>query len=209
MSLAPETRASLILRLQDSQDSDAWTDFVEIYEPLLLALCRKFAMQDSDAVEATQEILLRLSQVVGQWKSKEQEEGSFRGWLYRVSRNVIVRFLQKKRRGELAIGSSDIYRLVNQSPDPSCEETIEFDLEFRRRVFNWACHQIQNEVQPKTWQAFWKTQIEKLSVETAAEQLSMSAGSIYIARSRVMKKLRETVQRQIDVQWKDFDETPL
>ena len=204
MTVTPDTRASLILRLKDRHDNHAWSTFVEIYQPLFKRLCMRANMQPADAHEATQEILLHLSNVVEKW-DPDKELGSFRGWLHQVSKNVVVRFLQNKNRRLLITGKSDIHQLLNECPDPTVKQTRDFDIEFRRRVFGWACDQLQNEFRHQTWQAFLQTQVMRNDIETVAKELGLSVGAVYVARSRVMKRLREIVQKQIDTDWNQFE----
>ena len=90
---APETRPSLILRLRNLDDVQAWNEFTEIYEPLVFRLARKLGMQHAAALEAKQEVLLHLAKAIESWQP--QTGGTFRGWLYRVARNVMLRHAER------------------------------------------------------------------------------------------------------------------
>ena len=208
MNLNPDTRASLILRLRDSDDQAAWNEFVQIYEPLILRLTSRFGMQPADASEATQEVLLQITKVVEKW-SPDRSKGTFRGWLSTVARNVITRFLQRQKsfanKNGIAIGDTAFHESIKQIPEHSELDSETYDLEFRRQVFAWAIGEVKKRFNETTWKAFWLTQIENFDVAHAAHQLNISTGAVYIGRSRIMKSLRELVQRQIDDGWQAFE----
>jgi DNA-directed RNA polymerase specialized sigma24 family protein len=86
MTLTPSTRASLLLRLRDPQDHEAWLEFLTIYEPVTYRLLRRGGLQDADALDVMQELFLAVSRSIDRW-DPAKEKGSFRGWLRRVARN--------------------------------------------------------------------------------------------------------------------------
>ncbi len=190
----PETRPSLILRLRDSRDAEAWQEFVTIYEPLVYRLARGKGLQDADAQELVQDVMVAVSRAVENWVP-DAERGKFRYWLFRIARNLIINFLTRKKFRPLGTGDSRIAEWLDQQCDPACEESVVFDLEFRREVFRWAAAQVQEAVREATWKAFWRSTVDDRPVEAVAAELEMTVGSVYIARSRVMARLRETVQQ--------------
>lgn len=202
MDNVPNTRHSLLLRLRGGQDAEAWSEFVAIYEPLVYRLVRKRGFQHADALELTQEVLLAVTRSIDRWDTDPQR-GSFRGWLSRVSRNLMVNLLVNQRRHPRGVGDTDFQRLLAAHVDPVCEESREYELEHRRGQFRWAAARIRGEFRPATWQAFWKTCVEGLSVPRVSHELGMSAGAIYVARSRVMARLREFVSDMRDGQESD------
>jgi RNA polymerase sigma-70 factor (ECF subfamily) len=193
MMTAPETRPSLLLRLRDVSNQSAWEEFLEIYEPLILRLARQRGLQDADAREVTQEVLLSVAKAVGRWDTNPAH-GSFRGWLSTITRNLVVNFLIRQGRHPRGTGDSDFGRWLNQVPAADCDESLLFDLERRRQLFLWAASEIETEFRSETWRAFWETSVVGRSVGEIASELKMSVGAVYVARSRVMKRLREKVQ---------------
>jgi RNA polymerase sigma factor (sigma-70 family) len=194
MDDAPKTRPSLLLRIRNTEDAGAWSEFVAIYEPLVYRLARRKGLQHADALELGQEVLLTVSKSIDRWKP-DPACGSFRGWLGRVTRNLIINLLIKQRRHPQAIGDTDFQRLLADVAEPAPEESAVFDLEYRRSVFRWAASQIQGEFRPATWQAFWRTCVEGRAVRDVAQELELSVGAVYVARSRVMARLHACVEQ--------------
>jgi RNA polymerase sigma-70 factor (ECF subfamily) len=192
MTFSPTTRASLLLRLRDSQDHEAWVEFVALYESVVYRLLRKSGLQDADSRELMQEFFLTVSRNIERW-DPDRERGSFRGWLRRVTRNLVINWLRRQQRQGVVVGGADMQELLESLPANAEPETIEFDRELRRAVFHQASEQVRGEVSPKSWQAFWETGVAGVSASEAGRKLGMSAGAVRVARCRVVARLREVV----------------
>lgn len=188
----PETQYSLIARLTDTQDVAAWDQFVSIYEPLVYRLARTKGMQDADAREIVQEVLVAVSGAVERWEP-DPERGRFRDWLFRIARNLMIKFLTRRKYRPLGSGDSGIATLLDQTVDPSPDATALFDLEYQREVYRWAAERVQEQVRDSTWQAFSMTTIDGRAIADVAHELNMSIGAIYIACSRVRSRLRDLI----------------
>ena len=193
MSVSPETRSSLIARLADVGDNDAWREFVSLYEPFIYRQARRYGLQHADARELVQEVLIAVCRAVSRF-TVDRKRGRFRTWLYAVGRNVSVRHLQRIRAMDRASGDTHIRAAIAETADPRSVESREFDTELKRHAFLWVAKNVCDEFEPKTWRAFWNTAVENHSIQNTAEALGLSVGAVYIARTRVMARLRSRVQ---------------
>jgi RNA polymerase sigma factor (sigma-70 family) len=187
----PETRASLIVRLQADDDQAAWAEFVEIYRPVVYRLARRKGLQDADADDLVQQVLAAVAGAVRRWQP-DAERGRFRAWLNRIAHNRIVNALTR-RTPDRAAGGLAVAELLADRPAPDGPDSALLRIEWRREVFQWAARQIRGEFQPDTWQAFWQTAVEGQSIAAVAADLGKGMGAVYTARGRVMRRLREKI----------------
>lgn len=185
-----ETQKTLIHRIRDTGDASAWNEFFELYQPLLFNFFLSRGLDHDDAGDVSQTVLQRISKAAPGFQY-DPGKGKFRSWLFHIARNELNRFFAKNARsresttsnGELPAGGGEV------SPEL---EAAWID-EYRHRIFTWACRQVKPTVSESAWQAFWKTAIDGESAEAVAESLDLKLGSVYVAKSRVIKRLRECV----------------
>jgi len=189
---APGTRPSLLLRLQGGCDERAWAEFLAIYEPLLLRLMRSRGLQDSDACDTTQQVLLRISEAIERYQP-DGADASFRRWMFRVARNVVISFLTQQSKQPTVLASNQIADALDATRNDSAESCL-FDGEYQQQVLAWATEQVRREFRDTTWQAFVETGIHERPIADVARELNMSPGSIYVARSRIIARLRLKVE---------------
>jgi RNA polymerase sigma-70 factor (ECF subfamily) len=186
----PTTRYALLARLRAPGDQAAWAEFVALYEPLVYRLARRRGLQDADAEDLCQEVFRAVAGAVGRW---DPAGGSFRGWLLRVARNLLVNLLARQRRHPRGSGDSAVQALLAERPGPDPDASALFDAEYARRLFEWAAEAVRGEFTRKTWEAFRLTAVEGRKAAAAAAELGMTAGAVYVARSRVLARLRAKV----------------
>lgn len=192
MSAPPLTRASLLVRLKDPNDSGAWTEFVRLYASVVYGFARKRGLQDADAADLMQEVLRSVSNAVGRLEY-DPRKGTFRGWLYSITRNKIFNFLEAGRRHVRGSGDSQLQQRLQELPNRDLDDD-DWDREYDRKVFAWAAERVQPEFQASTWKAFWLTAVEGRDAQDAGKQLGLSPGAVYVAKSRVLARLREEIR---------------
>lgn len=189
MSLAPETRITLIQRLQHGGDDTAWEEFATIYRPVIVRLALRRQLQPADAEDVAQQVLLAVSRNIDKWKV-DPARARFRTWLQMVIRNAIINAFSRKP-WDQACGGTTAVRNLSHLADG--EEMNWFDAEWRQETFRWAAAQIRTEFEPGTWIAFWETAIEGVSAKEAAEKTGKTIGAVYIARTRVMQRIKQKI----------------
>ena len=189
----PETRASLILRLQDAEDVAAWEEFVGIYSPVIFRVAIGHGFQAADAENVVQEVLLAVARSVTQWLART-DRGSFRAWLLRIARNQAFDLINARATRTLGTDGRDAEQLMAGLRAKADLSSV-LDFEYERAVFQWAADQVRDSVAEHTWQAFWFTRVEGLSVGETARKLNLRPGNIYFARSRVMARIKELVKQ--------------
>jgi len=200
MGQSPTTRESLLVRIRASDDGEAWSQFVEIYGPLVYDYGRRHGLQDADAADLTQEVLRAVAVAAGGF-AYDPRKGSFRGWLFSVARTKRIDLGERLARQAGGSGDSTVAESLEAIPDRSDDtEEAEWRRAYRQRLFDWAAEQIRGEFQESTWQAFWRTAVRGSSPANVAIDLGLTAGAVYTARCRVLARLREQIeQAQCDV----------
>jgi RNA polymerase sigma factor (sigma-70 family) len=193
MADTPTTRPSLLVRLRDPRDEQAWAEFVAIYTPLIDRLARSRGLQAADGADLAQEAFRAVAAAIDGW-DPDPARGSFRGWLFRIARNRAINLLRARGRQVPGSGDSNVMERLEQQPAPDDREEIAFDAEYRRCLFDRAAERVRGEFRKTTWRAFWETAVEGREASLVAAEIGLSVGSVYVARSRVMARLRAEVE---------------
>jgi RNA polymerase sigma-70 factor (ECF subfamily) len=189
----PDTRHSLLVRLGDRADHEAWAEFVELYEPAVYRLARSRGLQHADALDLVQDVLAAVAGAIDRWEP-DPARGRFRSWLFRIARNMAVNALRRGGRGR-GSGDSGVNELLQEIPAAAEPDATRFELEFRREAFLRAADRLRDETSATAWQAFWLTAVEGMGVDEAARRLEITVGALYAARSRVLARLRKQVEQ--------------
>jgi RNA polymerase sigma-70 factor (ECF subfamily) len=187
------TRPSLLIRVRDSADADAWHEFVALYGPLVYRFARKQGLQDADAADLAQTVLHGMIEGIRRLEY-DPRKGSFRSWLYRVVRNHLSKFHAVRKRSLTVSGGSEAHRLLEDIAAGDAETTELWDREFERQVFLWASERVRGRFEASSWQAFWQTAVEGRDASEIAESLGMTVGSIYTAKSRILDRIRKEIR---------------
>jgi RNA polymerase sigma-70 factor (ECF subfamily) len=194
MTDSTATRPSLLLRLRDARDRQAWEEFVEVYAPLVYGFARKHGLQDADAADLTQEVLQAVSAGVGRL-DYDPRRGSFRGWLFTLVRNRLRNALARQRRECRGSGDTAAQLALEACPAPEQSPLALWEQEYEERLFAWAAGQVRDTVQDSTWRAFWLTAVEGKSGKEVAEFLGLTTAAVYLAKRRVLTRLKEEIAR--------------
>jgi RNA polymerase sigma-70 factor (ECF subfamily) len=124
----------------------------------------------------------------------DPRRGSFRGWLFTIVRSQLLNLRRRKHEFGQGSGDSSIQRRLEEEPAPD-QEAAAWEAEYQQRLFAWAVEQVQPQVRPATWQAFWQTAVEGQPAREVAASLSLSVASVYLARSRVMARLKAILEQ--------------
>jgi RNA polymerase sigma factor (sigma-70 family) len=192
MAEIPPTRASLLARLRDLHDEAAWTEFVQLYAPLVYGYARKQGLQDADAADLSQEVLSSVANSVGRLEY-DPRRGSFRNWLFTIVRRRLSSFWSAGEKRSCRSGDPTTQELLELCPAANGAEA-QWQAEWEDRLFRWACEQVRKDVTETTWQAFWRTALMAESGKQVAADLGLSVAAVYRARSRVLARLKELVQ---------------
>jgi RNA polymerase sigma-70 factor (ECF subfamily) len=192
MVLAPTTQLNLLVRLRNARDSAAWAQFVTLYAPVIYGYARKHGLQDADADDLSQEVFRAVACAVGTL-DYDPRRGTFRGWLFTVARNLIRTFAIARKRRSRIVGALVAPDGLDAFPAPS-DAQYRWEQEDEQRLFAWAAEQVRGTVQEATWQAFWQTAVEGKEAKQVAQDLGISVGALYVARSRVLARLKDRVR---------------
>lgn len=175
------TSASLLARLKEPQDEQAWQRFVDLYVPVLYAWTYRLGLRGEEAADLIQEILLLLVQQLPLLEYDPQR--SFRAWLRTVT-------LNKWRESRRRVHSPD-----NDVPLPEDlaeqEDAPFWEIELRQHLMGRAIQIMESDFQPTTWQAFWACVVEGEPAEKVAQQLHLSTNAVHLAKFRVLRRLRQ------------------
>ena len=188
MAEAPSTHPSLLRRLRDLRDREAWRLFVEAYAPAVYQYARGQGLQDADAADVTQEVLRGVVGAMDRFVY-DPAAGTFRGWLFTHARRRVADFL--RGRGAAPVGADD--GVLRNIPAPDAEDESRWDDSIRGRLLAVAMRQVQVDVSPTTWKAFEATALRGRPGKQAAAELGLSVAAVYLARGRVLARLKEIV----------------
>ncbi|MCA9061850.1 MAG: sigma-70 family RNA polymerase sigma factor [Planctomycetaceae bacterium] len=194
--MPPQTRQSLILRLANDRDETAWRAFMEHYESFLTSLVSRQGVPQRHVPDVVQLVLMAIARSVSRW-NPDGRPASFRRWLTTVSRNIVIRFMQNERKQVGGQGGSALLESLMAIESPPDEDQLR---QYETEMIIWAAEQVRDEFLESSWLAFWQTFIEHRSVEEVAGSLGVSAGAVYMSRSRILARIRKLIA-EVDEEW--------
>lgn len=185
------TSTSLLIRLREPTDREAWSRFVKLYGPLIFKWARRTGLQPEDASDLVQDVMALLVRKLPEFQYDQSR--SFRSWLKTVTIN---KWREKCRRRSLPMSdvtASGLARLPDQQ-----DEADFWEQEYRQQVVARAMELMQHEFQPTTWQACRRYVLGEASPDELAREYNISVWTIYSAKSRLLKRLREELDGLLD-----------
>ena len=202
--MANTTQVTLIMRLGRGLDPEAWSQFVDVYGPLIYRFGRRRGLQDADAADVSQDVLREVARCMDRFQY-DPSVGRFRDWLFLVARRRLQNFFRQAGRHTPGSGDTRVHASLQELEGG--EEQADWDQEYRQQLFQWACKQVQAEFEERTWQAFWQTAVEAKKPASVGEALGMKVGSVYVAKNRVISRLRECIAsvESGELEWEKLD----
>ena len=176
-----DTPPSLLIRLRDPQDRNAWQTFTDVYSPLVYNFCRMRKLQPSDAADVTQEVLLRIAKAIPRFEY-DRKQGMFRDWVARIVNNEVHRHFKN---------NNSLTSLASDWDAPDAQE--QWNEHFENHIFHTAIERCRSNFAPETWVLFDQSWLKKRPVKEVAMENEVDVANVYVARSRILKRLRYEV----------------
>ncbi len=190
---ALDTSISLIENLQRNPDDDGWRELLELYTPLMKAWMLRFGANRQDLDDVVQEVMAVVVKRFPEFK-REPHKGAFRGWLRKITANCLKKQWRGAKKSPRPVGGSDFAEMVEALQDPNSGVSRIWEREHDQHVLKYLLSSIRHEFKDATWQAFQLTAQEGKTADEAAEQLGITPNAVFIARSRVLARLRSRSQ---------------
>jgi RNA polymerase sigma-70 factor (ECF subfamily) len=184
------TSRSLLMQLKEGQPA-AWERVTSLYAPLVYRWCRAMRLPEQDMPDVFQQVFQSVASHIEGFH-KDRPGDTFRSWLRAITRNKVRDHFRRSARQPQAAGGTDAQVYFSQVADlPAEGEESSDDEEGEvRQLLRGALEQIRGQVHPQTWQAFWKVVVEGKTPEEVGEELGMRPGTVRVAKSRVLSRLR-------------------
>jgi RNA polymerase sigma-70 factor (ECF subfamily) len=191
-----ETRQSLLLRAQ-SGETDAWKDLTDLYRPLILGWLNRQGVPARDLDDLSQEVLLSVVKQLPSFQHSGQR-GAFRTWLRTIVCRRTADYWRAQGADTQAQGGSGATAALQQLADPVSELNRQWDEEHDRYVVHCLLDRVEEEFEPITLQAFRRLALDGISGAEAAQELGLSVAAVYVAKSRVLARMRQEAEGLID-----------
>jgi RNA polymerase sigma-70 factor (ECF subfamily) len=185
-----ETSLSLLERLRQSPENESWPRLSDLYTPLIRTWLRRYEVQDSDANDLVQEVLLAVSKDISRFEHAGHP-GAFRGWLRTVLTNRLRKFWRLRDRRPQARGDSDVDARLAQLEDPYSELSLIWNREHDQHVLRQLLVLAEPNFEANTWKAFCRVALDGAKPDLVAEEMGISLNAVCLAKSRVIRRLRQ------------------
>ncbi len=182
-----------MLEMVKRHDDAAWCRLTDLYGPLVYHWCRRSGLSPEDCADLLQDVFRSLVNHIGRFE-KTEEQGSFRAWLWTITRNRIRDHVKSRAIKACAMGGSDAHLRLLNLPDQEPDEHADSDVSATGSLTYRALNIIRREVRETTWLAFWRSTIDEIAPAAVAEELDISIESVWQARSRILRRARQLLE---------------
>jgi RNA polymerase sigma-70 factor, ECF subfamily len=186
---SPGSTAPSLLAQVKARDPRSWQRLVSLYGPLVYSWARRAGLQASDAADIVQEVFRAVATHIAGFE-RTRGSGSFRAWLATIARNKINDYWRRRAHTPQAQGGSEAQGVLLQLPAEESTDSVEAASDIGG-LLSVALELIRSEFEERSWQAFWRVTVEGRLPGDVAAELSMSVNSVYVAKSRILRRLRE------------------
>jgi RNA polymerase sigma-70 factor (ECF subfamily) len=191
-----ETRQSLLLRAQTGEEN-AWKDLTDLYRPLIIGWLNRQGVPARDLEDLSQDILLTVVKHLPTFQHSGRR-GAFRSWLRTIVCSRTTDYWRAIDASTQASGGSGATAALQQLADPDSSLNRQWDEEHDRYVLDCLLDLVEEEFEPATLQAFRRLALDGASGAEAAQELGLSVAAVYVAKSRVLQRIRQEAEGLID-----------
>jgi RNA polymerase sigma-70 factor (ECF subfamily) len=190
------TSASLLARVRANPQSPDWQHLVQLYEPLIHGWLGRQNVLGQDADDVAQEVLTVVVRRLPDFEHN-QRTGAFRTWLKSITINCVRDHWRAKKHRPIQ-GDSDLQSWLSQLEDPASDQSRQWDQEHDRHVTRHLLNRLKDEFETKTWQAFSRVALDGVPAAQAAAELGLTSNAVFIAKSRVLARLRQEAEGLVE-----------
>ena len=193
-----ETSRSLLALVQSS-DPEGWQRLTDLYAPLIAHWCRRLELPEQEIADVTQEVLQAVVGNIQRFR-RERPQDTFRGWLRVITRNKVMDAYRRGQHQQKPTGGTTAMRKLAEVPTPPIAESDEDQEEARlyHDVVLRALESVRPHFKEQTWQAFWGVAVAGRPANDVADELAMKPGTVRVAKSRVLQRLRQELGEQFE-----------
>jgi RNA polymerase sigma-70 factor (ECF subfamily) len=185
--------SSSLLHRAVAQDAQAWRRLSELYGPVVYGWIRAAGFKEHDAADIVQDVFRNVFGSLSRFR-RDQPTDSFRGWLATIAHRRACDYLRKRAAQPAAAGGTEAQAMLQELPERLPETGLPEDASSHAALIRRALELVRPEFAERTWQACMQTPVEGRRPADVAADLEMTVGAVYVARSRVLKRLKTELE---------------
>jgi RNA polymerase sigma-70 factor (ECF subfamily) len=189
-SESPDSTSTTLLQKVQTGSPEAWSRLVLLYAPVVARWCRRAGLQPEDSDDVLQEVFRAVARKVADFR-RDPAGGSFHAWLHTITHNKVRDHFRRWKGQPQAAGGSDVQALLEEVPAPNSGALSSVPDAEPYSLLRRGLDLVQGEFEAKTWQAFWRAVVDDQDTAVIAADLGLSANAVRVAKSRVLRRLRQ------------------